>query len=76
MSRSGELVVGWTDVHAGWDAVFEYDGETYAEMDKGKKVRQAITRATGLAVVSVEQAPSLVMRRFLQWTMWTLLTLG
>ena len=23
----------------GWDAVFEYQGETYAEMDKAKKVR-------------------------------------
>ena len=22
---------------AGWDAIFEYDGETYAEMDKAKK---------------------------------------
>ena len=22
---------------AGWDPIFEYDGETYAEMDKGKK---------------------------------------
>ncbi|TGJ86439.1 hypothetical protein E0Z10_g2304 [Xylaria hypoxylon] len=24
-------------IHLGWDAVFEYEGETYAEMDKGKK---------------------------------------
>ena len=22
---------------AGWDPIFEYDGETYAEMDKAKK---------------------------------------
>ena len=39
MPWSGELVGPFTDVHAGWDAVFEYDGETYAEMDKDKKVR-------------------------------------
>ena len=23
--------------YAGWDAIFEYEGETYAEMDKAKK---------------------------------------
>lgn len=23
--------------HLGWDAVFEFDGETFAEMDKQKK---------------------------------------
>lgn len=24
-------------IHPGWDAIFEYQGETYAEMDQAKK---------------------------------------
>ncbi|KAI1115866.1 inosine triphosphate pyrophosphatase-like protein [Nemania sp. NC0429] len=33
----GKIVPGRGPTHFGWDAVFEYEGETYAEMDKDKK---------------------------------------
>ncbi|KAI1312875.1 inosine triphosphate pyrophosphatase-like protein [Xylaria venustula] len=33
----GKIVPARGPTHFGWDAVFEYEGETYAEMDKGKK---------------------------------------
>ncbi|GAW12624.1 Inosine triphosphate pyrophosphatase [Xylariales sp. No.14919] len=33
----GKIVPARGPTHFGWDAVFEYEGETYAEMDKAKK---------------------------------------
>ncbi|KAI0199072.1 inosine triphosphate pyrophosphatase [Astrocystis sublimbata] len=33
----GRIVPARGPTHFGWDAIFEYEGETYAEMDKGKK---------------------------------------
>ncbi len=34
----GASFSGWLRLTgAGWDPIFEYDGETYAEMDKAKK---------------------------------------
>lgn len=27
----------WTDSTVGWDSCFEYNGQTYAEMDKSEK---------------------------------------
>lgn len=29
-------------IYAGWDPIFEYEGKTYAEMDKEAKVRDYI----------------------------------
>ncbi|KAI1827546.1 inosine triphosphate pyrophosphatase-like protein [Xylaria intraflava] len=33
----GKIVPARGPTHFGWDAIFEYEGETYAEMDKAKK---------------------------------------
>lgn len=30
----------WFAQNAGWDPIFEYDGKTYAEMDKEEKVSE------------------------------------
>jgi inosine/xanthosine triphosphate pyrophosphatase family protein len=35
----GQLVQARGPLTFGWDACFEYEGETYAEMDKARKVR-------------------------------------
>ncbi|KAJ4389152.1 nucleoside triphosphate pyrophosphohydrolase ham1 [Gnomoniopsis smithogilvyi] len=33
----GKIVPARGPTHFGWDAIFEYDGQTYAEMDKSEK---------------------------------------
>ncbi|RKF62695.1 Inosine triphosphate pyrophosphatase [Erysiphe neolycopersici] len=33
----GKIVTGRGSTDFGWDAIFEYDGKTYAEMDKAEK---------------------------------------
>lgn len=32
-----QLLTMCTDIHTGWDPIFEYEGQTYAEMDQVEK---------------------------------------